>query len=78
MKEEHRLRVFKNRVLRKLFELQSNEVNSEWRRLHNEMLNDLYSSQNIMGLMESRRMSWAGHVARMEEKKVHTGFWLET
>ena len=57
LREEHRLRVFENRVLRRI----------EWRKLHNETLNDLYSLPNIVWVIKSRRMRWAGHVARMEE-----------
>ena len=59
-----RLRVFENRVLR-IFGPRRDEVTGEWRRLHNEELNDLYSSHNIVWVKKSRRMSWAGHVARM-------------
>jgi hypothetical protein len=65
--EEHRLRVFENRVLRRIFGPKRDEVIGEWRRLHNEELNDLYSSPNITGVIKSRIMSWAGHVARMGE-----------
>jgi hypothetical protein len=54
-------------VLRRIFGLKRDEVTGEWRRLHNEELNDLYSSPNIMRVIKSRRMRWAGHVARMGE-----------
>jgi hypothetical protein len=64
LREEHRLRVFENRVLRRIFGPKRDEVTGEWRRLHNEELNDLYSSPNIR-MIKSRRMRWAGHVARM-------------
>ena len=67
LREEHRLRVFENRALRRIFGTQREGVTGEWRKLHNEELNDLYSSPNILRLIKSRRMRWAGHVARMEE-----------
>jgi hypothetical protein len=56
--------VFENRVLRRIFEFKRDEVIEEWRRLHNEELNVLYSSPNIIRVIKSRRMRWAGHVAR--------------
>jgi hypothetical protein len=64
--EEHRLRVFENRVLRKIFGPKREEDGS-WRKLHNDELHDLYSSPNIVGVIKSRRMRWAGHVAHMGE-----------
>jgi len=64
-----RLRVFENIVLRKIFGPMSDEVTGEWRRLHNEELNDLYTSHNIVRVLKSRRMRWAGHVARMGEER---------
>ena len=67
LREEHRLRVFENRVLRGIFGAKRDEVTGEWRKLHNEELNDLYSSPNIVRVIKSRRLRWAGHVARMEE-----------
>jgi hypothetical protein len=67
VREKHRLRVFVNRVLRGIFGSKRDEVTGEWRRLHNEELNDLYSSPNIIRVIKSRRMKWVGHVARMGE-----------
>jgi hypothetical protein len=69
LREEHRLRVFENRVLRRIFGLKRAEVTGEWRKLHNEELRDLYSSPSIIRLIKSGRMRWAGHVARMGEKR---------
>jgi hypothetical protein len=67
LREEHRLRVFENSVLRRIFGPKRNEVTGEWRRLYNEEPNDLYSSPNIIRVIKSRRMRLAGHVARMGE-----------
>jgi hypothetical protein len=63
------------RVLRKIFAPKRDEVTGEWRRLHNEELNDLYSSPTIVLLIKSRIMRWAGHVARMGRGEACTGFW---
>jgi hypothetical protein len=70
-----RLRVFENRMLRMIFGPNGDEATGEWRRLHKEELNDLYLSPNIIRIIKSRRMRWAGHVARMGKREVHTGFW---
>jgi len=72
LKEERRLRVFENRMLRKVFGPKRDEVTGEWRKLHNEELNDLYSLPNIVWVVKPRRMRWAGHVARMgDDRGVH-------
>jgi hypothetical protein len=64
--------VFENRVLRRIFEPKRDEVIGEWKKLHNEGLRDLYSSPSIIRIIKSRRMTWAGHVARMgEERKAY-------
>jgi hypothetical protein len=65
LREERRLRVFENRVLRRVFGPKSDEVTGEWRKLHNEELNDPYSLPNIVRVVKSRRMRWTGHVAHM-------------
>jgi hypothetical protein len=69
LREDHRLRMFGNRVLRRIFGPKRDEVMGEWRKLHNEELRDLYSSPSIIRIIKSRRMRWAGHVARMGEKR---------
>jgi hypothetical protein len=69
LREEHRLRVFENRVLRKIFGLKRDEVKGERRKLHNEELYDLYSSPSIIRIIKSRRKRWVGHVARMGEER---------
>jgi hypothetical protein len=66
LREEHRLRVFENRVLRRIFGPKREEEGS-YRKLHNDELHSLYSSQNIVRVIKSRRMRWAGHMARMGE-----------
>jgi hypothetical protein len=66
LREEHRLSVFQNKVLRRILGPEREEDRS-WRKLHNDKLHNLYSSPNIVRVIKSRRMRWAGHVARMEE-----------
>jgi hypothetical protein len=68
LREEHRLMVFENRILRNIFGPKRDEVTGKWRKLHNEELRILYSSQNIIRQIKSRSLSWAGHVARMGEE----------
>jgi len=67
LRDERRLRVFENRLLRRVFEPKRDKVTGEWRKLHIEELSHLYSLPNIVRVVKSRRMRWAGHVARMGE-----------
>ena len=69
LREERKMRVFENIVLRRIFGSRRDEEMGKWRRLHNEELNDLYSSPNIVRVIKSRRMRWARHVARMGEER---------
>jgi len=70
LREERSLKVFENRVLRREFGLKRDEITGEWRKLHNEEFSDLYSLPNFVRVVKSRRMRWAGHVARMGEGRV--------
>jgi hypothetical protein len=67
LREERRLKVFENWVLSRVFGPKRDEVRGEWRKLHKEELDDLYSLPNIVRVVKSRRMRWAGHVARLGE-----------
>ena len=67
MRDERRTRLLENRVLRRIFGPKRDEVTGEWRKLHDEELNELYLSRNIFCVIKSRRMRWAGHVACMGE-----------
>ena len=69
LREERKLRVFEYMVLKRIFGPRRDEVTGEWRSMRNEELNDLYSSPNIVRVIKSRRMRWAGHVARMGEER---------
>jgi hypothetical protein len=76
LREERRLRVFDSGVLRSIFGPKRDEVTGDGRKLHNEELNDLYSSP-IIRVIQSRRVTWAGHVASVEERKGACRFWWE-
>jgi hypothetical protein len=69
LREEHRLRLFENRVLRRIFRPKRDEVTGGWSKLHNEELHNLYSSPSIIRMTKLRRIRWAGNVARMGEKR---------
>jgi hypothetical protein len=69
LREEHKLRVFENRLLRRIFGPKRDGVTGGWRKLHNEELHNLYSSPSIIRIIKSRRMRWTGHVARMVEER---------
>jgi hypothetical protein len=75
LREERRLRVFENRVLRGIFGPKRDEIRGEWRKRHNEELNDLHFSPNIVRMIKSRIMRWAGHVALKGRGEAYTEFW---
>jgi hypothetical protein len=70
--------MFENRVLRRIFGPKRDEVIEGWRKLDNEELHNLYCSPSIIRIIKSRRMRWAGYVARMGRRGMHIGFWLES
>jgi hypothetical protein len=70
--------VFENRVLRRIFGPRRDEVKEDWRKLHNQELHNFYSSPDIIRMIKSRRMRWAGHVARMGGREMHIGYWWES
>jgi hypothetical protein len=69
LREEHGLRVLENRVLKRIFGPKRDNVTGEWRKLHDGELHDLYSSPNIVRVIESRRMRWTGHVAQIGQER---------
>jgi hypothetical protein len=75
LREEQRIRVFENRALRRIFGPKRNKMTGGWRRVHNEDLHNLYASPDILRMIKSRRMRWAGHVVCMGE--MHIKPWLE-
>jgi hypothetical protein len=78
LREEYRLRVFENRVLRRTFAPKRYEVKGEWRKLHSEELHISYLSPNIIRQIKSRRMSWARHGMHGDRRGMCTGFWWES
>jgi hypothetical protein len=78
LKEEYRLQVFGNRVLRRIFVPKRDEVTGEWRKLHNEELRDLYSFPSIIRIIKSRRMRWAGYVTRRGGRGTRISYWFES
>jgi hypothetical protein len=74
-REERRLRVFENRVLRRIFGPKKDELTGAWRKLHNEELNDLYCSSNIVRVIKSKRMRWAGIQHVRSRGEAYIGFW---
>jgi hypothetical protein len=78
LRKEDRLRVFENKVLRRIFGPKRNEVTGGWRKLHNEDLRDLYSSPSIIRIIKSRRMRRAGRVTRVGRRGTRTGYWWES
>jgi hypothetical protein len=75
LREKHKLWVFENRVLRRIFGSKKEEVMGGWRKLHNKVLHDLYSSTSIIRIIEPRRMNWVGHVARWGRRGTCIGYW---
>jgi hypothetical protein len=79
LRKDHRLRrVFENRMLRTIFETKTREVTGGWKILYNEDLHNLYSSPSIIKMITSRRMRWAGNVARMRKRRLHIRYWWES
>jgi hypothetical protein len=77
LREEHRLRVLENRVLRRISGPKRDEMTGGWRKLHNEELHNLYFSPSIIRMIKSRMMRWAEHIARIRRRGVHIGSWWE-
>jgi hypothetical protein len=78
LREDHRLRMFQNRVLRRRFGLKRDEVTEGRRKLHNEGLHNLYSSPSIMRMIKSRRMRYEEHIACNWRRGIHIGYWWES
>jgi hypothetical protein len=78
LREEHRLRVFEKRVLSRIFGPKRDEMTGEWRKLYNKELHDVYSSPSIIRIIKSRRIRWAGHVARMGRRVTLIDYWWES
>jgi hypothetical protein len=77
LRERHTLRVFENRVLRRIIGPKRDGIRGGWRKLHNEELHNLYASPSIIRMIKSNRMRWEGLVALMERRGIHIGFWWE-
>jgi hypothetical protein len=78
LRVEHRLRVFENGVLRRIFGPKKGEMMGGWRKLHNEELHNLYCSTNIIRMIKSRRMKWQGIKHEWGRRGMHIGFWWES
>jgi hypothetical protein len=78
LREENRLRLFENRELRRIFGPKRDEVTGGWRKLHNEEFHNMNSESSIIIMIKSRKMRWAGHVARMGRRGMHIGYWSES
>jgi hypothetical protein len=76
--EEHGLRMFENWALKRIFGPKKDEVMGDWRKLHNEKLYNFYFSSNIIRMIKSRKMRWAGDIARMGRRGIHIGYWWES
>jgi hypothetical protein len=76
--EEHRLREFENRMLRRIFGTKRDEVTGGWRKLHDEEVHNFYSSTSTFRMIRSRTIRWAGHVARMGRRGTHIEYWWES
>jgi hypothetical protein len=77
IRDEHRLRVFESRVLRSIFGPKRDKIIGDWGTLHNEVLHNMFFSRNVIRMLKSRRISWAGFVARMGRRGMHIKFWWE-
>jgi len=75
LREESRLRMFENRVLRRIFGPKRDEVTGKWSKLYNDKINDLHSSPNTLRVIKSRRMRWTGHIVRMWQRRVVYRVW---